>query len=134
MKFMLMMNGGADSYDEYLGWPKDVRDANVAFMQALGARLRASGEFVSAAGLTAPAQAQRVRMGAHGKPFTDGVFPESKEFLAGYWIVDVDTPERAYAIAAEASAAPGQGGRPLNMAIEVRQVMSGPPTDWTPGA
>jgi hypothetical protein len=55
------------------------------------------------------------------------VFPESKEFLAGYWIVDVSNPERAYQIAAEASAAPGIGGAPMNMPIEVREVMSGPP-------
>ena len=54
--------------------------------------------------------------------------------LRVYWIVDVETPERAYAIAAEASAAPGPGGRPLNLAIEVRQVMTGPPTEWTPDA
>ena len=70
-----------------------------------------------------------MRAGKDGEPVTDGVFPESKEFLAGYWIVDVESPERAYAIAAEASAAPGPGGAPLNMAIEVRQVMSGPPPD-----
>jgi hypothetical protein len=57
------------------------------------------------------------------------VFPEAKEFLAGYWIVDVDSSERAYEIAAQASAAPGPGGKPLNLAIEVRQVMSGPPKD-----
>jgi hypothetical protein len=57
------------------------------------------------------------------------VFPESKEFLAGYWIVDVENPERAYAIAAKASAAPGLAGAPMNMPIEVRQVMSGPPPD-----
>ena len=57
---------------------------------------------------------------------TDGPFPEAKEFLAGYWIVDVDSPERAYEIAARASAAPGPGGAPLNMPIEVRQVMSAP--------
>jgi len=121
MKFMLMMSGGADSYDEYLRWPQDLRDANVAFMQALGARLRASGELVSAAGLAAPAQARRVRMGADGKPFTDGVFPESKEFLAGYWIVEVPSAERAFAIAAEASTAPGIGPKPLE--IEVREVL-----------
>jgi len=121
MKFMLMMNGGADSYDEYLGWPKDVRDANVAFMQALGARLRASGELVTAAGLAAPARARRVRMGADGTPQTDGIFPESKEFLAGFWIVDVPSVERAYAIAAEASTAPGVGPKPLE--IEVREVL-----------
>jgi len=68
-----------------------------------------------------------VKAGKNGEPVTDGVFPESKEFLAGYWIVDVASTERAYQIAAEASAAPGPGGKPLNMAIEVRQVMSGPP-------
>jgi hypothetical protein len=57
------------------------------------------------------------------------VFPEAKEFLAGYWIVDVDRPERAYAIAAQASAAPGPGGKPLNMPIEVRQVMMSVPVE-----
>jgi hypothetical protein len=58
------------------------------------------------------------------------VFPESKEFLAGYWIVDVESPERAYELAAQASAAPGAGGKPLNMPIEVRQVMGGPPEEF----
>ena len=121
MRFMLLMNGGADSYDEYLGWLKDVLAANVAFMQALGARLRASGELVSAAGLASPSQARRVRMGPDGKPLTDGIFPESKEFLAGYWIVEVPNVERAFAIAAEASTAPGIGDKPLE--IEVREVL-----------
>ena len=64
-----------------------------------------------------------MRAGKAGEPLTDGVFPEAKEFLAGYWIVDVETPQRAYAIAARASAAPGPGGAPLNMPIEVRPVM-----------
>jgi hypothetical protein len=64
-----------------------------------------------------------VYAGKDGAPVTDGVFPESKEYLAGYWIVDVETPERAYDIAARASAAPGPGGASLNMPIEVRQVM-----------
>ena len=55
--------------------------------------------------------------------------PETKEFLVGYWLIDVDSAERAYAVAAEASMAPGPGGVPLHLPIEVRQVMSGPPTD-----
>ena len=76
-----------------------------------------------------PAQAKLVRAAKDRRPITDGVFPESKEFLAGYWIVDVDSPERAYQIAAEASAAPGKGGAPLNMPIEVREVMSAPPVE-----
>jgi hypothetical protein len=70
-----------------------------------------------------------VQTGKDGAPVTDGVFPESKEFLAGFWIVDVDSPERAYAIAARISTAPGPGGKPLNMPIEVRPIMSAPPQE-----
>ena len=65
-----------------------------------------------------------------GRRLTDGVFPESKEFLAGFWIIDVDSPERAYELAAKASAAPGPGGAPLNMPIELRPIMRRPlPTE-----
>ena len=78
--------------------------------------------------LAMPGEAKLVRAGAGGQPVTDGPFPESKEFLAGYWIVEVDSAERAYAIAARISAAPGPGGAPLNMGVEVRQVMSAPPS------
>jgi hypothetical protein len=107
--------------------PQKEIEAHIGFMITFSQKLTASGELVSAEGLDAPTQAKIVRAGKDGKPITDGVFPESKEFLAGYWIVDVASTERAYQIAAEASAAPGPGGKPLNMAIEVRQVMSGPP-------
>jgi hypothetical protein len=79
--------------------------------------------------LDGPHQAKSVRAGKNGAPVTDGVFPETKEYLAGFWIVRVETPEQAYALAARASAAPGPGGVPMNMPIEVRQVMSGPPKD-----
>jgi hypothetical protein len=78
-------------------------------------------------GLAAPDEAKVVRGQKDGRPVTDGIFPESKEFLLGYWIVDVETPERAYAIAGRISALPGPGGAPTNMPIEVRQVMSSPP-------
>jgi hypothetical protein len=57
---------------------------------------------------------------------TDGPFPESKELLAGYRLVDVETAERAIAIAAQASAAPGQNGVPIRQPIEVREVLSAP--------
>jgi hypothetical protein len=67
-----------------------------------------------------------VRGQKDGMPVTDGIFPESKEFLLGYWIVDVRSPERAYAIAGRISVAPGPGGVPTNMAIEVRQIMELP--------
>ena len=61
-------------------------------------------------------------------PITDGVFPDSKESIAGFWIVDVVSPERAYAIAARISTCPGPGGAPLYMPIEVRPVGSPPTT------
>jgi hypothetical protein len=129
MKYILMMNPSKNNMDcdPIATWPKQDIQAHIAFMMGMNKELRASGEFVSAEGLAGPEQAKLVRAGKNGEPITDGVFPESKEFLIGYWIVDVESPERAYAIAARASAAPGPGGVPLNMAIEVRQVMGGPP-------
>ena len=124
MKYMLMMNTpGGGPYEILTKWSKQDLEAHMAFMHAFNKKLRDAGELVGGAGLSGPDQAKLVRAGANGEPITDGVFPESKEFLAGYWIVDVETPERAYAIAAEASMAPGPGGKPLRMAIEVRQAM-----------
>ena len=127
MKYILMMNTmrAAGVPD----WPKNDLQAHVGFMRRFNKELRESGELLSAEGLAFPDQAKLVRAGKDGIPITDGVFPEGKEFLAGYWIVDVENSERAYAIAAKASAAPGPGGAPLNMPIEVRQVMSGPPPE-----
>ena len=130
MKYILMMNTMKANTQAFNSWSKEEIRAHIAFMMNLNKDLRAAGELVSAEGLAFPHEAKVVRAGENGEPITDGVFPESKEFLAGYWIVDVETPERAYAIAAKASAAPGAGGEPLNMPIEVRQVMSGPPEEF----
>ena len=123
MKFMLMLNTPRDGYARYMSWPKQVLEANVAFMIEFNKKLSAAGELVAAEGLASPQQAKLVRAGKDGRPITDGVFPESKEFLAGYWIVDVDSPERAYQLAADASTAPGVGDAPLW--VEVREIMSG---------
>jgi hypothetical protein len=124
-----MMNCPKNGYDSFGSWPKKDIEAHIGFMIGLNKSLRESGELVSAEGLASPNEAKVVRAGKDGAPVTDGVFPEAKEFLAGYWIVDVESPEQAYGIAARASAAPGPGGNPMNMPIEVRQVMSGPPED-----
>ena len=123
MKYMLMMNAPGGGPYEIMNWSKQDLEAHMAFMRRFNDNLRAAGELVGGAGLTGPDQAKLVRAGAKAEPITDGVFPETKEFLAGYWIVDVETPERAYALAAEASMAPGPGGAPLHMPLEVRQVM-----------
>jgi hypothetical protein len=129
MKYMLMMHTPTGGPYQIARWPQQDFKAHIAFMMNFAKKLGESGELVAAEGLAGPDQAKRVRAGKDGKPITDGVFPEAKEFLAGFWIVDVDSPERAYAIAAEASAAPGPGGAPLNMAIEVREAMVGPCKD-----
>jgi hypothetical protein len=128
MKFILMMNAPRGDGEWSVGnWSPDDLKAHIGFMAKLNRELNEEGVFVSAEGLAPPGQARLVRAGKAGAPeVTDGPFAESKEFLAGYWIVDVETPAQAHAIAARISAAPGAGGKPLNMAVEVRQVMSAP--------
>jgi hypothetical protein len=130
MKFMLMMNCPKTGYETFGAWPKKDLQANIAFMIEFDKVLRKEGVLVSAEGLASPHEARSVRAGKDGQPVLDGPFAETKEFLAGYWIVEVASPEQAYAIAARASAAPGLGGSPMNMPIEVRQVMSGPPEEF----
>jgi hypothetical protein len=124
MKYILMMNGTKADFDSYTKWSKKDIEANVAFMRTFSKELKDAGVFVDTKGLAWPQEAKIVRAGVDGEPITDGVFPESKEFLAGYWIVDVDSAAQAYQIAARASGAPGPGGKPGNMPIEVRQVLS----------
>jgi hypothetical protein len=130
MKYILMMNAprGTGDWDIFKWAPEDIQ-AHVAYWKSLNEQLREAGELVSVEALAGPGEAKRVRADPRGLPLTDGVFPETKEFLAGYWIVDVESAERAYAIAAKASAAPGPGGRPLGMPLEVRQVMQSPAPD-----
>jgi hypothetical protein len=128
MKYILMMNTMKAGHG-VPGWPKKDLQAHIAFMIGLNKELYERGELVSAEGLSFPDQAKLVRAGRAGVPITDGVFPETKEFLAGFWIIDVDSPERACDIAARISAAPGPEGAPLNMPIELRPIMSGPPQE-----
>jgi hypothetical protein len=127
MKYILLMAGTKAGVDTYHAWSKNDIDAHMAVLKSIHKELTESGEFVGTEGLAGPDQAKVVRGQKDGMPVTDGIFPESKEFLLGYWIVDVETPERACAIAARISVAPGPGGVPTNMPIEVRQVMSHSP-------
>lgn len=129
MKYVLMMHlpPGTEEY-EIFGWSPEDLQAHMDHLNAINREIRDAGEWVDVVALTPPTDAKLVRAGANGEPVTDGPFAESKEFLAGYWIVDVETPERAYELAAKASIAPGPGGAPLRMPIEVRRVMGGPPS------
>lgn len=124
MKYILLMSGTKAGVDHYHAWSETDIQAHMAVLQSINERLTESGEFVATQGLAGPNEAKVVRGEKNGIPVTDGVFPESKEFLLGYWIIDVAIPERAYAIAGQISAAPGPGGVPTNMAIEVRQFAS----------
>jgi hypothetical protein len=129
MKYMMLMQFSAAQTDfpGIEGWTAEELEAHIAFMRGTNEEFTRSGELVDAQGLAMPDQAKIVRAN-DGRPpvVSDGPFPETKEFLAGWWIVDCDTPERAVELAAIVSAAPGPGGRPLNMPIEVRPVMSAP--------
>lgn len=131
MKYMLLMQGSQQAMQEFMSTmaPADLK-AHIAFMQDLNEQLTEEGVLVDAQGLAGPDQAKIVRARADGAPaVTDGPFPETKEFLAGYWIIDCDGVDQAIQIAARASAAPGSGGAPLNIPIEVRAIGAPPEVD-----
>jgi len=124
MKYILLMSGTKAGVDTYHAWSQRDIEAHMAVLGRINKELTESGEFVATQGLSGPAEAKVVRGEKSGMPVADGIFPESKEFLLGYWIVDVATPERAYAIAGRISAAAGPGGAPTNVPIEVRRFAS----------
>jgi hypothetical protein len=132
MKYMLLMNytavPGVPPMSEWA--PEEVK-AHGDSMMAIHAELSASGELVGSEGLTGREAARIVTHdGVRAPVVTDGPFPESKEFLAGYWLVDVESEQRAIEIAARTSAAPGPGGKPVAKEIQVRPVMhASPDTD-----
>ncbi|MFT3864890.1 MAG: YciI family protein [Solirubrobacterales bacterium] len=126
MKFMLLQHYGRVEGDvpPMSKWaPEDV-EAHIKFQKDLNAELRERGEFVEAQALTGPEAAKMVLATGGGAPIvTDGPFAESKELLAGWRLVDVESQERALEIAAQASEGPGPNGVPLRQQIEVREVM-----------
>ena len=129
MRFMLLQNYGEVESDcpPMTEWsPEDIK-AHIDFQHVLNQELTECGELVDAQGLAGPDQAKFVVFdGASAPVITDGPYPESKELLAGYRMVDVETAERAVEIAAQASAAPGPNAVPIRQPIEVREVMSAP--------
>jgi len=135
MRYMLLQNYGAveSGAPPITEWsPEDIQ-AHIAFQQALNQELAQLGELVDAQGLAGPERAKFVVSDGTSAPvITDGPYPEAKELLAGYRLVDVETPDRAIEIAAQASAAPGPGGAPIRQAIEVREVLSAPDPELYP--
>jgi hypothetical protein len=131
-RFLLIQNyeGGAGCDTPMFTWaPEDIR-AHIDFQHALNAELTASGELVDAQGLAGPDQAKSVTSDGVGAPVvTGGAHLAARELLAGYRVVDVESEDRAVAIAARVSAAPGAGGVAIRQPIAVRQVMGAPDTD-----
>jgi hypothetical protein len=127
---MLMMQGTCTGWQALSSWkPAEIR-AHIEFMLGFVKELQKTSELVLAEGLDVPTNAKIVRAKSAAAPtVSDGPFPETKEFLAGFWIVECATAQRAIEIAAKASTAPGPGGAPMAIPIEVRQVMSAPPTE-----
>jgi len=127
MKFMLLMTGPRDVEKHLSQWSPSDFKGMVEFMHRLNGELKQRGELVVAEGLDMPSAARLVRWQKNGPPVvTDGPFAEAREFLTGFWIVDVASRDRAIAIAAQASSAPGPGGVPMAIAIELRQVGEAP--------
>ncbi len=128
MKYILLMQfniAGWKTGNRNTWQPEDIQ-ANIDFVRRFNKELADAGELVRCEGLGGPEQMKVVRAKKDGTPaVTDGPFAESKEFLAGYWIIDVESADRAYEIAARLSAISGPGAAPANIPIEVRPVMSG---------
>ena len=129
MRYMLLHSYGATGAgcSPISEWAPEDITAHIEFQHVLNAELLERGELIDAQGLAGPEQAKFVTSDGISAPvITDGPFPEAKELLAGYRIVDVESADRAIEIAARISAAPGANGTPVRQAIEVRAVMSAP--------
>ncbi|MFJ4923241.1 YciI family protein [Streptomyces sp. NPDC088725] len=108
-------------------WTPDEISAHMQYMNDFAARLQESGEFVDSRAL-AP-DGMWVRFDGEGRPpVTDGPFAETKDLIAGWMAIDVDSEERAIELAGELSAAPGAGGKPIHEWLEVRPFLTAPPT------
>src|SRR3954470_7310510 len=132
MRFMLLQNYAAtETVTKPMSeWTPDEIKAHIAHQVRINEELVERGELVEAQGLAGPEHAKVVTHDGVGAPVvTDGPFPEAKEFLAGYRVVDVESQARAIEIAAKVSAAPGPGGVPIGQSIELRQIMGAPDID-----
>jgi hypothetical protein len=127
MKYMLLMQGNKQGWSEMAAWsPEDVQ-VMMQFMEDLNKELTDNGELVQAVGLTGPDQLKTVQVKDDGEAvITDGPYPETKEVLAGYWIVDVKDEERVIELATRISKTPGLGGQPVNQPVEVHPVPDQP--------
>ena len=131
MKYLLLKHyrgGPVGPHDVPMDrWTPQEVDDHLRYMSDFAARLEGTGEFVDAQALSP--EGTFVRSDGAGKPpVTDGPFAETKDLIAGWMAIDVDSWERALELAAELSAAPGAGGEPIHEWLEVRPFLTAPPT------
>jgi hypothetical protein len=108
-------------------WTQAEVDAHIKFMQDFAAKLEGTGEFVDGQALSP--EGTFVRYDGEGKPpVTDGPFAETKDLIAGWMVIDVESYERALELAGELSSAPGPGGKPIYEWLELRPFLAAPPT------
>lgn len=108
-------------------WTPEEITAHVQYMEDFAARLQTTGEYVDHRALSP--QGTFVRSDGEGRPpITDGPFAETKDLIAGWMLIDVDTYERALELAGELSAAPGAGGKPIGEWLELRPLLTAMPT------
>lgn len=131
MKYMLLIHGNQKAWDK-LGsaWSNEDLRTMIHYMKTLDKELYDSGELLYENGLAGPAAAKTVRAQAGGAPVVaDGLHPAEKDFLVGYWVIDVRDEARAVEIAARISATPGPGGAPVNQPVEVHLITGPPPVE-----
>jgi hypothetical protein len=127
VKYMLLIHGNSEGWKDLDAWSQEDLQAMVRFMHGINADLSASGELLDAQGLAGAEYAKTVRASQDGEPIiTDGPFSETKEVLAGFWLLDVKSERRALEIAARISATPGRGGALINQPVEVHPIGEAP--------
>lgn len=130
MKYMILTYASQQDYDAMSGkpgvdsaWTPQDFAAMGAFMESFNRELAESGELVETRGLTAPVHARRLQTKAGVPVVTDGPYAETTEVLAGYWIVECESFDRATEIASRLSAIPGPAGVAERAYADVRPIV-----------
>ncbi|MFD8226681.1 YciI family protein [Streptomyces massasporeus] len=133
MKYLVMVQGTQADYDAMRGkasadspaWSEEELQTMFAYMGAINDDLSESGEFIDGQGLAEPAQTRHVTLGDDGKAvITDGPYSETKELLAGYWVLECESLERVTEIADRVARCPQPAGAP-DYPVVIRPIMDG---------
>jgi hypothetical protein len=120
MKYIVLTYGSQQQYDEMASWSPEDFAAMASFMESLNKELEESGELVDTRGLAAPVHTRRVQLQGGVPVVTDGPYPEAQEVLAGYWVVECESFDRATEIAARLSKVPTPGDVFADSVADVR--------------